>query len=75
MVTRTINGVEYEVVWAGGEGLSGIGDIRRADTWQAPNRVYNKTGKHTKAAKTQGTKLVLDNKQEILDDLFGETNG
>lgn len=42
----TIDGVDYEVVWDGGEGL--VPDRVTKDTgfWEAAPRMYNRTGKY-----------------------------
>lgn len=40
--TRTINGVEYEIVWSGGEGLVAPRATKPGEFWKAPHRLYNK---------------------------------
>ena len=47
------DGTEYEVVWDGGEGLVADRETRVTGTWEPPNRIYNKTGKHAKKNKTK----------------------
>lgn len=52
LYTRIINGVEYEVVWAGGEGLIPDRETKVTDNWTPPHRIYNRTGKHSKKKST-----------------------
>lgn len=49
--TVTIEGIEYEIVWAGGEGLIADRETKTIGVWSPPARIYNKTGKHSKKAK------------------------
>jgi hypothetical protein len=49
--TVIIDGVEYEIVWAGGEGLTADRETKPGDTWTPPPRLYNKTGKYSKKKK------------------------
>ncbi len=47
--TVTSDGIEFEVVWAGGEGLIPERTTKVGDTWEPPVRMYNKSGKYAKA--------------------------
>jgi hypothetical protein len=38
--------VEFEIVWAGGEGLIPPRESKVNEFWTPPTRTYNKTGKH-----------------------------
>ena len=42
--TRVVNGVEFEVVWDGGEGLCGDWATKQSELsiWTPPKRKYNK---------------------------------
>lgn len=55
--TILVNGVEMEVVWAGGEGLIPDRETKVSGTWTPPNRLYNKTGKHSKKKATDDMDL------------------
>lgn len=57
--TVTIGGVDYEVVWDGGEGLVAPRVTKVGDTWTAPSRIYNKTGKHKGKGKKVNTSEVI----------------
>jgi hypothetical protein len=54
----------YEVVWSGGEGLTSNRETKFLGVWTAPPRLYNKTGKHSKKAKTQVVEPTLINPLE-----------
>lgn len=49
----TIDGVEYEVLWSGGEGLIPSRVTKITGFWTPPKRIYNKTGKHIKDSATR----------------------
>lgn len=44
------DGAEYEIVWAGGEGLVADRETKTSpdSIWAPPPRLYNKTGNHAK---------------------------
>lgn len=75
--THIDDGVEFEVIWEGGEGLVAERQTKVSDTWTPPLRQYNKTGKHTKKAGfvKEGEIIdcecvhVVDNGSAILDDI------
>ena len=46
--TIVVEGQEYEVVWAGGEGLVGDRLTKAPWTYEAPSRLYIKTGRYNK---------------------------
>lgn len=45
--TVIVDGVELEVVWAGGEGLVPDRESKSTGFWVAPKRLYNKSGLYT----------------------------
>lgn len=56
--TVTINGVEFEVVWSGGEGLIPDRQTKVPAGWTPPPRIYNRTGKHAKKAEEVEVKII-----------------
>ena len=64
----TINGIEFEVVWAGGEGLVPERRTKVIGFWTPPHRMYNKTGKHGKKftyCDECEARVLLANKSEV----------
>lgn len=57
--TITVEGVDYEVLWCGGEGLVPDRQTKVGDTWRPPPRLYNKTGKHSKKNKLVQPELEI----------------
>lgn len=49
----------YEVVWAGGEGLTADRETKNIGVWSPPPRLYNKTGNHSKKTKTTTTEVSI----------------
>jgi hypothetical protein len=49
--TVTVNGVEYEVIWAGGPGLIGDRETKLTGFWTPPKRLYNKKSDYWKNLK------------------------
>jgi hypothetical protein len=64
--TVTVNGVEYEVVWAGGEGLVGHRESKTNDLWEPPKRLYNKTSDYWTKVKDE---------EVVINPLEDEENG
>jgi hypothetical protein len=40
--TKIVDGVEFEVIWDGGEGLVGSRQTKPSGFWTPPKRLYNK---------------------------------
>lgn len=53
-------GIEYEVVWSGGEGLVANRETKFLGVWTAPPRLYNKTGNHSKKPKIEPTIITIE---------------
>jgi hypothetical protein len=51
--TVTIDGVDYEVVWDGGEGLVGERNTKPGVVWNPPKRNYNKKSDYWKKREVQ----------------------
>jgi hypothetical protein len=64
---HVVDGVEMVVIWDGGEGLVPSRETKVSETWTAPGRLYNKTGKHAKSGKKK-----VDNREVIYEDLDEE---
>lgn len=57
-----VDGVLYEVVWSGGEGLIADRATINTDYWSPPpNRQYNKTGRYAKP-KPMSEEITTDGK-------------
>lgn len=65
--TVTSDGIEFVVVWAGGEGLIADRETINLD-WTAPKRLYNKTGKHSKVKNGHGADKPEPTLEDVLDD-------
>ncbi len=63
--TKIINGVEYEVVWDGGEGLVSERETKFIGIWDAPKRLYNKQSDYWEKPR----KKVIDplDDEEVVD--------
>lgn len=69
-------GIEFEVVWDGGEGLVADRQTKVGLEWKAPPRMYNKTGRHSKKNRIDNQDLEVQ-AVNPLDDLVvcGECGG
>lgn len=53
------DGIEFIIVWAGGEGLAADRETRSLN-WVAPKRLYNKTGKFAKSKPEPTLENIFD---------------
>lgn len=66
-----IDGVEYEVVWAGGEGLTGPRDTKSDGTWERRPRLYTLSGRYKGQFKGKKAVEGVDNLEKKVD-YFGD---
>lgn len=55
----------YEVVWEGGEGLSGIKDTKSTGFWTPPKRLYNKKSEYWTKRKERKIINPIEDENEI----------
>lgn len=72
--TYTINGEEFEVTWAGGEGLIPDRATKVGDFWTAPPRAYNKKSAYWTQPRTKSEppNEAIDNAEPEAEDGFDE---
>ena len=54
------DGVEFEVIWNGEEGLIPARDTKPGEFWKPPNRLYNKRGTHTSEVKPRNFQFYCE---------------
>lgn len=71
--TINVDGIEYEIMWAGGEGLIPERESKPSDTWQAGPRAYNRTGKFSRTKLYCSSTNSVDNQVNQVDDGNAQT--
>lgn len=65
--TVVVEGTEYEVVWAGGEGLVEDRPTKPTEMWRPPGRIYNKKSPIWKMSKAERKEYLKRVREEKID--------
>jgi hypothetical protein len=65
--TVVIDGVEYEILWAGGEGLIEDRQTKPTELWRPPGRIYNKKSPIWKMSKAERKEYLKGIKENRVD--------